>query len=107
MPEIISTINTIIKDWPIISVSFVIGGAWFQIKMWFNKVNAGLDHTTKQHAEHSGILENLHTKLNDIETRQIHMEETITEIHQEPHTQDIKLAIIENNTPKRRTGTRK
>ena len=107
MLEIVHIANQIAQDWWLLIGFFTAGCAWIQFKHWFKKIDAILEQSNSQHTQQSETLDNLFTKLNAIEARQLSIEEKVEQIHEELHTQDIKLAVLENSTRSRKVSSRK
>lgn len=74
---------------------FTLGAAWLQGKNWFDKVNKTLDSVSVEHKEQNKLLETLHQKVDNLDKRVDNIEFKVSEIHNELHNQEIKLAVLE------------
>jgi len=101
MIEFMKVVNQVVADWWLLIAFFTAGGIWWQLKAWFNRVNSTLDKNTKQHDQQCELLDSLHTKVDAIESRQLKIEEQVDRIHEEVHTQEIKLAVLESGGSRR------
>lgn len=88
-------IQTIHEDWVVLVFVFGMGGAWWQGKQWFSKVNDSLDKALIQHHEQTSMLEHIQLKTDLLEERTDKIESTVNEIHNKIHEQEVKLAILE------------
>ena len=109
--DIFDIIKTIQKDWVIIVFVFGFGGFWWQGKAWFEKMSKTLDAVGKVHdgqneimAEQTAALNQILYKAESLEIRTSKIEESVEEIHDKVHEQEIKLAILETSQNRARTG---
>ena len=94
-------IQTIHEDWAILVFVFGMGGAWWQGKQWFSKVNDLLASALKQHLEQTSMLEHIQQKTDILEERSDKIESTVNEIHDKLHEQEVKLAVLESVTERK------
>ena len=93
MTDFVTLANTIIRDWWLLIFFFSLGGIWWQLKHWFNQVNANMDYVTKEHEAQNQILGILHEKV-------INIEQDVSEIKRELSTvHEVKLAVLEHQKP--------
>ena len=104
-------IKTIQKDWVIIVFVFGFGGFWWQGKAWFEKMSKTLDAVGKVHddqnqmmVDQNSVLDKILFKTENLEIRTSKIEESVEEIHDKVHDQEIKLAILETSHNRTRTG---
>ena len=102
--DIMEIIKTIKEDWAILVFFFAMGGAWWQGKMWFREVNSTLDTVKKSSGGNSEELSRLHEKMDHLHDRVGNLENTIEDIRKEQHNQDIKLAVLESTSPRKRVA---
>lgn len=109
--DIFDIIKTIQKDWAIIVAVFAFGGFWWQGKAWFEKMSKTLDSVGKVHdgqneimAEQNSMLDKILFKTENLEIRTSKIEESVEEIHDKVHEQEIKLAVLETSHNRARTG---
>jgi len=94
--DILEILKTIKEDWALLVFFFALGGAWWQGKEWFKKLDETLSKATAQHGEQSKVLDNIHTKLDNIDTRLDNLESSTTKMHEELHEAEVKLAVLQN-----------
>lgn len=93
--DILAILNVIKNDWAILIFFFSLGAAWLQGKNWFDKVNRTLDSVGTEHKEQNKLLESLHQKVDQLDGRVDNIDFKVSEIHNELHNQEIKLAVLE------------
>ena len=94
--DIIEIITTIKEDWVLLVFFFTMGGAWWQGKAWFKKLDDTLLKSNGQHGELSKVLEEVHSKLDTINSRITSLETTTTRMHDDLHEAEVKLAVLQN-----------
>lgn len=110
--EIVTLANKIITDWALLIFFFTLGGIWWQIKAWFNKVNSKMEEfvgvewfetverrmseTAHVHEQQNQMLIELTNKIINIEERVERIDTTLTKVHEEVHEQEIKIAVLES-----------
>lgn len=102
MSEAMDLINTLIRDWWLLMVFFTAGGIYWQLKSWFDAVNLSMSTVSQQHQEQSDILIRLDTKVANIESDVSEIRRELSRVHEEVHNQEIKLAVLETQTPRAR-----
>lgn len=108
MTDFATIVNTIIRDWWLLIFFFTLGGIWWQLKHWFNRVNANMAFVTKEHEAQNQILSILHEKVTNIEQDVTEIKRELTTVHEEVHEQEVKLAVLETRRPmskRRKTAT--
>lgn len=96
--DIVELLNLIKRDWALLAVVFALGGAWWQGKDWFKKINDTLEKVGREHKEQSEVLASIHRKTELLETRTDAIESTVNEIHEKIHEQEVKLAVLDAAT---------
>lgn len=96
MNDIIELLKTIKEDWALLVFFFTLGGAWWQGKEWFKKINDTLSSVGAEHAAQNKVLADINTKLDNIDERVGKLEETTTKLHEELHDTEVKLAVLQN-----------
>ncbi len=96
MNDIIELLNTIKENWALLAFFFTLGGAWWQGKAWFKKLDQALTTTGTHHEEQNRVLAEINGKIDLIEERITKLEETTSKIHDELHETEVKLAVIQN-----------
>lgn len=99
MTDFVSIANTIIRDWWLLIFFFTLGGIWWQLKFWFNRVNTNMDYVSKEHEAQTQILSILHEKVINIEDDVAQIKKELTTVHEEVHEQEVKLAVLETKRP--------
>ena len=94
--DIIQIITTIKEDWVLLVFFFTMGGAWWQGKAWFKKLDDTLLKSNGQHGELGKILEEVHNKLDVIDKRINSLEGTTNRMHEDLHEAEVKLAVLQN-----------
>ena len=94
-------INTAIHDWWLLGFFFTLGGFYFQGKAWFEGVNKKLGETSAVHDQQNAVLTELHSKVTNIEERVERMDMMLSKVHEEVHDQEIQLAVLQNQRPRR------
>jgi uncharacterized coiled-coil DUF342 family protein len=107
MKELIEIINTIIHDWWLLGFFFTLGGLWWQGKTWFEGVNKKLGETSAVHDEQNKMLTELHNKVSNIEEKVERMDQLLTKVHEEVHTQEVKLAVLESKPTRQKSRSGK
>ena len=97
MNDIIELLKTIKEDWALLVFFFTLGGAWWQGKAWFKKLDETLAGVGAQHAAQDKSLADLHTKLDNIDVRVEQLETNTAKIHEELHEAEIQLAVLQNS----------
>ena len=86
MTDFITLANTIIRDWWLLIFFFTLGGIWWQLKHWFNHVNANMEYVSKEHEAQTQILSILHEKVinieDDVEAREFIMQKGLRTVPQ-------------------------
>ena len=101
MMDILSILETVKRDWSILVVVFVLGGAWYQGKQWFKKITDSLDREGADHALQNHKLESILEKMERLEARTDKIEISVGEIHRVLHEQEVKLEVLDAVTTKR------
>lgn len=99
MTDFITLANTVIREWWLLIFFFTLGGAWWQLKHWFNRVNINMDYAFKEHEAQNQILGILHEKVINIEQDVSDIKKELITVHEEVHEQEVKLAVLENQRP--------
>lgn len=99
MTDFVTLANTIIRDWWLLIFFFTLGGIWWQLKTWFEKVNANMAYVSKEHEAQTHILGILHEKVINIEDDVAQIKKELTTVHEEVHEQEVKLAVLETKRP--------
>lgn len=102
MIDAMKLINTIISDWWLLIAFFTAGGVYWQLKHWFEKVNASMSYASAEHKAQNEILNILHTKVASIEVDVAEIKRELTAVHEEVHDQEVKLAVLETKRPAKR-----
>ena len=111
--DIIEILKTIKEDWALLVFFFTLGGAWWQGKAWFKKINETLSQVGSEHAQQNKSLAELHTKIDNIDERVEKLEIATTRLHEELHDAEVQLAVLQSRDinenkiirrPRRRTG---
>jgi predicted nucleic acid-binding Zn-ribbon protein len=111
--DIIEILKTIKEDWALLVFFFTLGGAWWQGKAWFKKINETLSEVGAEHAQQNKSLAELHTKIDNIDERVEKLELATTRLHEELHDAEVQLAVLQSRDinenkiirrPRRRTG---
>jgi hypothetical protein len=105
--NLLEILKTIQEDWIIIVFVFGLGGAWWQGKTWFKSVNDTLSEVGLQHKEQNKVLENILIKTESLEDRTDKIEQTVNQIHDKVHNQEVKLAVLESVTERKSRRTLK
>jgi hypothetical protein len=93
--DLLEIIKTIQEDWPILVIVFALGGAWWQGKAWFKRIEESLVRENSEHRDQAAMLQAIHDKMENLEDRTTKIEDTVVRIHDELHEQEIKLAVLE------------
>jgi septal ring factor EnvC (AmiA/AmiB activator) len=94
--DILEILQTIKEDWPLLAFVFTLGGAWWQGKAWFKKLEESLAKATAQHGDQTKALSEIHTKLDAMDARLDSLETSTTKMHEELHEAEVKLAVLQN-----------
>lgn len=105
--DLLELFKTIKEDWVILVFVFGLGGAWWQGKAWFDNVNKTLLEVEHQHKEQNIVLENILDKTSLLEERTDKIEQTVNQIHDKVHEQEVKLAVLESVSERRSRKTLK
>lgn len=103
--DILEILKTIKEDWAILAFFFAMGGAWWQGKAWFQRVNNTLDSVKKTVETNSDGVAALHQKMDHLHDRVGNLEKMTDQIDRELQQQEIKLAVLESSAPVRRRAT--
>lgn len=93
--DVLHILTTIKDDWAILAFFFALGGAWWQGKTWFKKVNLTLDKVKETTATNTDQLKDLHSKVDQLSDKVTNLEHSLEDIKEEQHNQDVKLAVLE------------
>ena len=100
MMDILDILNTIKKDWPLLVFVFAVGGAWWQGKEWFKKIDEALNRERIEHSTQTAVLDEIHQKVENLEFRINSIETTLDKMHEEQREQEVKLAVLESTSLK-------
>ena len=93
--EALTFLDTVFNDWKIIGAAFVIGGLYYEAKIAFKKIIAGIENTSNTHAAQNIILDNIHEKVDNLDKRLSKMEGSLEMVSLENHEQSVRLSVIE------------
>jgi septation ring formation regulator EzrA len=93
--DILEILQTIKEDWPLLAFVFTLGGAWWQGKAWFKKLNETLEKVGTQNGAQNLSLSELHSKIESMNDRLTSLEDTTKTIHEEIHTARTDIAVLQ------------
>jgi hypothetical protein len=99
--DILAILETVKRDWSILVIVFILGGAWYQGKQWFEKITLALTREDRDHTIQNHTLVLILEKIEGLETRTDKIETTVGEIHHALHEQEVKLEVLDAVTTKR------
>lgn len=94
--DILEIIKTIKEDWALLVFFFAMGGAWWQGKAWFKKLDDTLSMATGQHGDQSRSIDNINLKLDSIGTRITNLEMITAKMHDDLQDTEVRLAVLQN-----------
>lgn len=104
--DIESILTAIREDWAILVFFFTLGGVWMQGKTWFESVNKKLLEASTTQQEHQDALSTLSTKVDTMSMQLADIHQELTTVHEEVHEQEIKLAVLDSPSRRKRTTRR-
>jgi hypothetical protein len=96
--DLMEIMKTIKEDWALLVFFFTLGGCWWQGRAWFDRVNRTLANVNNQHSAQNQLLETICDRTERLDERVLRMDETLQEVHDKVHEQEIKLAVLESKT---------
>lgn len=104
--DIDSILAAIKQDWASVVFFFTAGGVWMQGKTWFESVNKKLAEASTSQKEHQDALDTLSTKVDTMTMQLADIHQELTTVHEEVHEQEIKLAVLDAPTKRKRAVRR-